>query len=187
MAYILRSPHPGMVNIDQVDPTLPGPVNVVLGTGSGRDAFYGAEVTAQDPVLGDGTFIFLKGVASLAVGDWVSYNALTGVTTRWAGTANSGAPLAVAMSAPSATQGGWFQVQGNAIGNCTGTVAAGDRAMFSATAAVKTAAAAGAQVLNAVAASANQAVLGSGTSQISLAATQAVYTINRPFCQGAIT
>jgi len=137
-----------------------------------------------DPALGSGEFIYLKGVASLAVGDFVTYNAYTGVTTRWAGTANSGYPLAVAVVALTATQYGWFQISGNAIANCTGSVVAGDKAFFSATGSVKTAATVGAQVLGIQAATANGATV---TGFGALAATQAVYTINRPFVQGQIT
>jgi hypothetical protein len=164
----------GVVGLTDVDPT-PGAV--------GRYPQFGAKVKGIDPSLGGGEFIFLKGVASLAVGDVVTYNGNTGATTRWAGTANTGAPIAVAITTPSSTQGGWFQIGGNAVINCTGTVAAGDPAFFSATASVKTAAAAGKQVMGAVADTANGATVGT----ITLASTQAVYSIDRPHVQGQIT
>ncbi len=182
-AWIAKDTFLGEADLSTVDPTGAGFYNLVAGTGSGRSAFPGAVVRGYNSDFGEGEFIFLKGVASLAVGDVVSYNALTGATTRWAGTANSGAPLAIAISTPSATQWGWFQIGGNAMATVTGTVSAGDPANFSATASLKTAAAAGKQALNAVAASANTALV--GTTQ--LLSTQAVYTIQRPFCQGAIT
>jgi len=177
MAWIGTSPLIGMVNLTDVDPS-PGTVN-----GRFPGATYGVEIDGFDPSLGGGRFIFLKGVASLAVGDVVSYNGVTGATTRWAGTANTGIPLAVAISTPSSTQGGWFQISGNALVNCSGTVAAGDSAFFSATATVKTAAAAGKQVLGAVAGTANGATVGN----VVATSTQAVYSLGRPFCQGAIT
>jgi hypothetical protein len=173
----------GEADLSIVDAVGPGPVNLVAGTGSGRAAFPGAIVRGYHPDFGEAEFIFLKGVASLAVGDVVSYNALTGATTRWAGTANSGAPLAVAISTPSSSQWGWFAVGGNVPANVSGTVAAGDIVNFASTATLKSAAAAGKQVLNAVAASANGATVG-GTVLVS---TQAVYSVMRPFCQGAIT
>jgi hypothetical protein len=92
--------------------------------------------------------------------------------------------LAVAVAAVPSTEYGWFQISGNAVINCTGTVAAGDKAFFSATAAIKTAAVNGKQVLNITAATANGATVANyGT----LASTQAVYMINRPFVQGQIT
>jgi hypothetical protein len=72
---------------------------------------------------------------------------------------------------------GWYQISGNAVVNISGTVAAGDSAYFNATAQLKSAAVAGKQVLNATAASAN------GVPSTGFA----VYTIQRPFAQGAIT
>lgn len=174
MAFVATTPTLGIVNLTDVDPS---PLT------AGRWPAYGSVVHGIDSSLGGGEFVFLKGVASLAAGDWVTYNAVTGVTTRWAGTANTGQPLAVAVGTPSATQGGWFQIGGNVLATVTGTVAAGDAAFFSATASTKTAAAAGKQVLGAVAATANGATVGN----VVCTSTQAIYTINRPHVQGAIT
>lgn len=138
---------------------------------------FGTSVMAYDLTYGEGSFIYLKGVASTAVGDVVSYNAYTGATTRWAGTAITGWPLAIAMSANVASQYGWYQVRGNAVTNISGTVTAADSAYFNATAQLKSAAVAGKQVVNCVAATAN------GVPSAGLA----VYTIAWPFAQGAIT
>jgi hypothetical protein len=57
-------------------------------------------------------YIYLKGVASTAAGDWVLYNPSTGVTTRT--TANTAATglLAVAMAATVASTWGWYQIAG---------------------------------------------------------------------------
>jgi|SRR6185312_4937456 len=185
MAFVCSNPRLGVVDITAVTTIAPGTGNlpsVTLGPQLGE------VVTGWDPYLGGGEFIYLKGVASTAAGDVVSYNAYTGATTRWAGTANSGAPLAVAVTAnTSSSQYGWYQIGGNAVVTCSGTVAAGDIVNFASTATVKSAAAAGKQVLNAVAASANGASYGSGNAAVTLASTQAIYTIQRPFCQGAIT
>lgn len=181
MTFKCSNPRLGVVDISTTTTIAPGVSNLPSVVLSPQ---LGEVVTGWDPALGGGEFIYLKGVASLVAGDVVSYNGYTGATTRWAGTANTGIPLAVAVTANTSSSAyGWFQIGGNAVVTCSGTVAAGDSAFFSATAAVKTAAAAGKQVLNAVAASANGATVGG----VALAATQAVYTIQRPFAQGAIT
>jgi hypothetical protein len=185
MTFVCSNPRLGVVDISTTTTIAPGNASLPSVTLSPQ---LGEVVTGWDPYLGGGEFIYLKGVASTAVGDVVSYNAYTGATTRWAGTANSGAPLAVAITAnTSASSYGWYQIGGNAIANVSGTVAAGDIVNFASTATLKSAAAAGKQVLNAVAASANGATYGTGNSAVTLASTQAIYTLQRPFCQGAIT
>lgn len=70
---------------------------------------------------GIGEFIYLKGVASTAVGDWVTYNMDDGGTTRLV--ANAIGPVAVAMSANVASQYGWYQIQGKAVANCLASFA----------------------------------------------------------------
>jgi hypothetical protein len=74
----------------------------------------GRIVSAAHPVYGDGEFIYLKGLASTVVGSWVTYNADDYTTTLLA--ANAIGPVAVAMSANVASQYGWYQIQGKAIG-----------------------------------------------------------------------
>lgn len=71
---------------------------------------------AVDPTYGAGEFIYLKGVASCALGTWVTYNMDDGTTTRLA--ANAIGPVAVAMAACTASYYGWFQISGKAIGKC---------------------------------------------------------------------
>jgi hypothetical protein len=135
--------------------------------------------------FGAGMFIYLPGVAATAVGDVVQYNLSAGVaaatdatTVRWAGTANTGEALAVAMTANiSATTFAWYQVQGAAVVNTNGTVAAGDKAFWQATAVISSSAVAGKQVLGMKAFSANGVP----------AANQAVYTIDFPCVQSQIT
>lgn len=73
----------------------------------------GTVVKAADPTYGEGTFIYLKGVASTAVGDVVTYDQYNGTTTR--AVAATRGPLAVAMSANVASQYGWYQVVGVAV------------------------------------------------------------------------
>lgn len=74
----------------------------------------GTIVRATDPTYGVGEFIFLKGLAATAVGSWVTYNSDDYSTTLLA--ANAIGPVAVAMSANVASQYGWYQIQGKAIG-----------------------------------------------------------------------
>lgn len=135
----------------------------------------GTKVSAQDPTYGEGEFVYMKGVASTVIGDILTYQA--NATTRWAGTAYTGAPVAVAMSACVAAQFGWYQVRGNAVCTTSGTVAAGDAANYNAAGSIKSAAVTGKQIINMIAAGAN------GTP----ATNQAVYTISYPTVQSAIT
>jgi hypothetical protein len=94
----------------------------------------GTIVTATDVATatnyGTGEFIYLKGVASTAIGSWVTYNADDWTTTLLA--ANAIGPVAVAMSANVASQYGWYQISGKAVGKAlTGYV---DNALVWATA-----------------------------------------------------
>lgn len=74
----------------------------------------GTIVNATDPTYGAGEFIYLLGVASTAVGTVVVYNADDFSTTR--ASANAIGPVAIAMSANVASQYGWYQIQGKAVG-----------------------------------------------------------------------
>lgn len=73
----------------------------------------GTIVRAEDPTYGAGEFIYLKGVASTAVGSWVTYSLDDGTTALLA--ANAIDPVAVAMSANVANQWGWYQISGKAV------------------------------------------------------------------------
>lgn len=76
------------------------------------------DVSTQD--RGYGEFIYLKGVASTAVGDAVVYDLSTGLTTRTV--AASKGQFALAMSANAATTSyGWYQIDGLGVGT-VGTV-----------------------------------------------------------------
>lgn len=81
----------------------------------------GTIVTANDPTYGAGEFIYLLGVASTAVGSWVTYNADDFSTALLA--ANAIGPVAVAMSANVASQYGWYQISGKAVGLCLASYA----------------------------------------------------------------
>lgn len=76
----------------------------------------GTIVRATDPTYGAGEFIYLAGVASTAVGSWVTYNLDDGSTALLA--ANAIGPVGVAMSANVGSQYGWYQIGGKAVGLC---------------------------------------------------------------------
>lgn len=138
----------------------------------------------NDPLYGEGEFIFLPGVAALAAGDVVEYTTTAGVAnptgsvTRWAGTANSGKPLAISTTANILTTNwAWYQLSGAAVVNISGAVAAADRAFWQATGVVFSTLTAGKQVNGMVAVSANGVP----------AAGKATYQIQFPVAQGNIT
>ena len=74
----------------------------------------GTIMRMKDPTYGAGEFIYLQGVASTAVGSWVTYNADDNSTALLA--ANAIGPVAVAMSASVASEYGWYQIGGKAVG-----------------------------------------------------------------------
>ena len=108
---------------------------------------YGTIVKAVDPLLGEGEFIYLQGAASTLVGDLVTYNAFTGVTTRGAAAATSVLPIGIAMAPLNATTlFGWYQISGIATVSNNATAATGP-AFQKATAQIGSAAVAGTQIL----------------------------------------
>lgn len=74
----------------------------------------GFRVQAYDPTYNVGQFVYAKGVASCAVGSWVTLNSDDWSTALLA--ANAIGPVGVAMSACVAGEYGWFQVYGKAVG-----------------------------------------------------------------------
>src|SRR6185295_18929607 len=75
----------------------------------------GTIVQAYDATLGQGEFIYLKGVASTAVGDWVGYFP-NGTSIR--AVANGNYPLAIAMTTNTTTTSfAWYQISGTANAN----------------------------------------------------------------------
>jgi hypothetical protein len=80
--------------------------------------------------LGFGEFVYLKGVASTAVGTAVTYtrgtasDAASWVTTRTA--ANAKGPIAFAMSANVASQYGWYQIFGTCAVKVLASFASGN-------------------------------------------------------------
>lgn len=92
----------------------------------------GTIVHAKDPTYGEGEFIYLKGVASCAARDWVTFKNDGGVTAR--ATANAIGPCAIAMSACTASYYGWFQISGMALGACLTQMASNTRVWLTSTA-----------------------------------------------------
>lgn len=143
----------------------------------------GTRITANDPVYGDGEFVYLKGVASTVVGSVVTYDgASTGTPTYQTAlapaTANLGQPVAVAMSANLATGFGWYQIAGAAVVSVVAGTTAGAKVYLAGAGQLTNATTpAGMQVL---AARTDTAV---GTPSAGLAVVQ----IDRPSAQGQIT
>jgi hypothetical protein len=174
-AWIIDQPNVLPQAIDETDTTQQHPLGKV--------------VKAKHATYGEGEFVYLKGVASTVAGDVVEYDQNGGTTTRWAGTANKGTCLAVAMSANVANQYGWYQVGGAAAVNISGTVAAGDAAYWQATATVSSSAVNGKQVLGMIARTANGTqVLGmiARTANGTPGAGKAIYQIDRPHGQSQV-
>jgi hypothetical protein len=100
MSYSVITPRIGVQSIAETSTTLSLPL--------------GTRVQAQDSTYGVGEFIYLSGVASTGIGDWVTYNQDDNSTALLA--ANAIGPVAVAMSANVASQYGWYQIFGKAVG-----------------------------------------------------------------------
>lgn len=134
-----------------------------------------------DDVLGEGEFIYLPGLASVALGDAVVYD-MTGVSASVARLvqntfANSGRPVAFALGATPVNTWGWYQISGLAVVSAVAGTVAG-AVMAGATAgSVGNTADAGDQVLGA------RITTAVGTP----AANKSYAMLNRPCMQGQIT
>lgn len=103
-------------------------------TSATQNHTLGKIIRAEDKdttAYGAGEFIYLKGVASTAIGEPVIYDLDAGTTTR--AVAGSRGNIAFAMSANVASQYGWYQISGNCVVK-TGTVGAGALPYLTATA-----------------------------------------------------
>lgn len=163
MAYVITTPLAGFQGIALTDTTQ----NHALGT----------IVQATDSTYGAGEFIYLKGIASTAVGSMVDYDSYLGTTALSPATGGTG-PVAVAMSANVANQYGWYQIQGIAAVKAPNAMVVGaDVFSLAATpGSVDDAAVNGEQILNA------KVTTTTGTPSTGLALIE----INRPFHQGQI-
>lgn len=132
----------------------------------------------EDPLYGQGEFIYLKGVASTVVGSLVTFDNVAGSTTLAPATGGTGS-VAVAMAATVASTWGWYQVRGVAAVKAPNAMVVGAEVfMLAATpGSVDDAAVAGEQILNA------KAVSTTGVPSAGLGLIQIEY----PFLQGQIT
>jgi hypothetical protein len=110
MTYTLQTPQLGVQPIAVTDTTQRHPL--------------GMTVLANDPTYGQGEFVYLKGIASTAVGSLVDYDQTLGTTALSPATGGIG-PVAVAMSANVASQYGWYQVRGAAAVKAPNTAVVG--------------------------------------------------------------
>lgn len=133
----------------------------------------GTIVNAFDgTTYGAGEFIYLKGVASTAIGNPVIWDSAG--QTALAGLASRG-PIAIAMSANVANQWGWYQIQGLApVSSAANAVATGAPIYMQASAAIDDAVSATNKIDGCVSKSA------SGTP----AATFTVCALSRPCMNG---
>jgi hypothetical protein len=198
MAYICTDVLAGSPDLYVVDTLGPGPLaGLAAGpTTRGFSNYPGLEIRGYDQFLGGGTFIFGRAAGTLAAGAVCELGTTVSATNRfdvtmtaWAGTVNSGKPLAVTLTALTVGQYGWFQVEGNAIATTAGAPAAGNSAYFSAAGSIQPTLVASKQALNAVYVSAAAAQIGpvGGSGSTTLSATQAVVLLNRPVAQSNIT
>jgi hypothetical protein len=117
-----------------IDGTI-GPSQAIDATSTTQDARLGQRIKAKDMASTDygiGEFIYLKGVASTAVGSVVTFNADSFETAL--AVANAKGLIAVAMSANVANQYGWYQVYGKSICKVATLFASGNVAYLTSTA-----------------------------------------------------
>ena len=92
---------------------------------------YGTIVQCKDETYGAGEFIYMKGVASCALRNWVVLNTDDGTTTRLV--ADLTGPVGVAMATLTASYYGWFQIGGYAYGKCLTLMASNTNVWITAT------------------------------------------------------
>lgn len=103
----------------------------IADTSATQNYPVGTIIKAKDDTYGEAEFIYLKGVASTAVGDAVTYTVKPAATVR--AVASGRGAVAVAMSANVASQYGWYAISG-CVPVKAGTVAAGGVVYLTATA-----------------------------------------------------
>ena len=118
MAYIIENGRIGMQPIADTSTTQNHPLGTI--------------VNAKDPTYGQAEFIYLTGVASTAVGAWVTYD-VDGASALLV--ASAVGPVAIAMSANVAASYGWYMIHGkHSAGLCWGSLALASNAILYATA-----------------------------------------------------
>lgn len=103
MAYVPSESIPGVVAFTNID------------LSAARVLQVGTIVRGFDATNGAGEFIYLAGVAALAVGSLVTWNPVDKTTTLVTSTAKLGFPVAASMSANTTTTSySWYQISGAA-------------------------------------------------------------------------
>jgi hypothetical protein len=194
MAFIAIDPIMGEVDLAVVDPAGPGVFNPFNGgIGSGRSSFYMEELRGYDQNLGAGVFQFAQAGAGITPGAVVEFvpslvnGRIVMTATPWAGSANSGRKLGVALAAPVAGQWAWFQVDGPAIINVSASPTVNAPGYWQSAGVLSSSAVAGKQAGGVVFATASGVTIGSGFGATILPSTQAIALLCRPEAQGAIT
>ena len=165
MAYTISTPLVGAQPIAVTDTT--------------QNHAVGAIVRGVDPTYGEGEFIYLKGVASTAVGSIVTYNTSSGTTALAPVGTNKPQPVAVAMSANVANQYGWYQISGIAVVAKSATVSlAANVAIGVKTIGLVASTGSGKEVQGALVAAVASAATGRTTVQV---------VVNRPHMQGRVS
>lgn len=136
----------------------------------------GTIVRATDATLGEGEFIYLKGVANTVVGSPVIYNTASYLTTLAPVGANKPQPVAFAMSANVASQWGWYQIGGNAVASKTSGLALASNAAVGILTAGKVAAT-----------GTGKEIQGALTVAKATTPTTVTLIIDRPHMQGRVT
>jgi len=88
----------------------------------------GTIVRAVSGTLGEGEFIYLRGIGSTVVGSIVNYDDGFQTALDTAAVSGPSRPLAVSMSANVANQFGWYQISGLAVATKADTVSFADNA-----------------------------------------------------------
>lgn len=179
MTYVANTPQLGIVDLSTVDTLAPGPVNLVGTNKSGRWPQLGAIVTGWDPTYGGGEFIYLKGGTGVIAGMMVYYDSAYVATLLPAVSTSkkTGRPIAVAIGTVTATQYGWFQIQGQCLILKTAVLITADSAIYiSATAGrFYATASAGAQIVGARTIN---------TASVTTTTSTVLCVVNRPAVQG---
>jgi predicted RecA/RadA family phage recombinase len=125
--------------------------------------------------LGEGEFMYLKGVVSTVVGSLVTYDSANATTTLIPSSVDLGQSVAVAMSANVAGQFGWYQVTGVAVIKKSAVkFSPGVKVYIGTTGRVTSVVASGKEIVGAL--SANAATVASATSTVQI-------LINRSFAE----
>lgn len=191
MTWVAYDVTMGEVDLSIVDTSGPGPFSI--GGTAGRSSQYVMTLRGWDPNLGGGEFIYAAFATTIAAGAacQLSFSLVSGrvvaSATPWTGTANAGQAICIAVSAGVSGQYGWFQIQGSAIANVSGTPTANTPVYWQANGVLSGTGVASKQLEAAQFATTNGVTLGTGANAVVLPASQAVVYLQDCSSQGAIT